>query len=138
MNIVRPPWPFACQYASATFIALSTASDPELTKKIRLRSPGVSSATRVASSNCLGWPRVNGAMKSSSRSWAETASAISRRPWPALTQNSPDEASISRSPRSFQRYMPSARTTILGSCLKSRLGVNGIQYSSSEMRFDTA
>src|SRR3974377_1685639 len=28
--------------------------------------------------------------------------------------------------------MPSARTTILGSCLKSRFGVNGIQYSSSD------
>src|SRR5437773_9233734 len=28
--------------------------------------------------------------------------------------------------------MPSARTTIFGSALKSRLGVNGIQYSSSE------
>src|SRR5881396_4056708 len=30
--------------------------------------------------------------------------------------------------------MPSARTTIFGSDLKSRLGVNGIQYSSSEIR----
>src|SRR6266581_1682275 len=29
--------------------------------------------------------------------------------------------------------MPSARTTIFGSALKSRLGVNGIQYSSSEI-----
>ena len=29
--------------------------------------------------------------------------------------------------------MPSARTTIFGSCLKSRFGVNGIQYSSSEI-----
>ena len=37
------------------------------------------------------------------------------------------------SPRSFQRYIPSARTTICGSALNSRLGVNGIQYSSSEM-----
>ena len=31
--------------------------------------------------------------------------------------------------------MPSARTTICGSALNSRFGVNGIQYSSSEMRF---
>ncbi len=30
--------------------------------------------------------------------------------------------------------MPSARTTIFGSCLKSRFGVNGIQYSSIEIR----
>src|SRR5512140_1937165 len=28
--------------------------------------------------------------------------------------------------------MPSARTTIFGSALKSRFGVNGIQYSSSD------
>ena len=31
--------------------------------------------------------------------------------------------------------MPSARTTIFGSALKSRFGVNGIQYSSSETGF---
>ena len=36
------------------------------------------------------------------------------------------------------QYIPSARTTICGSALKSRFGVNGIQYSSSEMRFDAA
>ena len=118
------------------FIAVSTDSEPELTKKMRLRSPGVSSATRVASSNCLGCARRNGAQKSSSRNWAPTASAISLRPWPAETQKSPDDASMILSPRSFQRYIPSARTTICGSALKSRFGVNGIQYSSSEMRFD--
>ena len=39
-----------------------------------------------------------------------------------------------RSPRSFQKYMPSARTTIFGSRFHSRFGVNGIQYSSSEIR----
>ena len=73
-------------------------------------------------------------MKSSSASCVPTASAISFRQWPALTQKRPDDASISRSPRSFHRYMPSARTTIFGSSLKSRFGVNGIQYSSIEMR----
>ncbi len=52
--MLRPPWPRAWWYASATFIAVSTDSEPELTKKIRLRSPGVSSAMRVASSNCFG------------------------------------------------------------------------------------
>jgi hypothetical protein len=49
-----------------------------------------------------------------------------------------DEASMILSPRSFHRYIPSARTTIWGSDLNSRFGVNGIQYSSSERRFDTA
>ncbi len=39
------------------------------------------------------------------------------------------------SPRSFHRYIPSARTTICGSALNSRFGVNGIQYSSSEICF---
>src|SRR5215831_15883187 len=130
--MLRPPWPRAWWYASATFIAVSTASEPELTKKMRLRSPGVSSATRDASWNCLGCPRVKGAMKSSSRSCAPTASAISLRPCPALTQNSPEEPSMILSSRSFHKYIPSARTTILGSRLKSRLGVKGIQYSSSE------
>ncbi len=101
---------------------------------MRFRSPGVNSATRVANSNCFGWPRVNGATKSSSMSWRPTASAISRRPWPAATQKRPAAPSRMRSPRSFHRYIPSARTTIFGSCLKSRLGVNGIQYSSSEIR----
>ncbi len=109
-----------------------------MTKKIRLRSPGVSSATRVASSNCFGCARRNGAQKSSSRSCAPTASAISLRPWPADTQNRPDDASMILSPRSFHRYIPSARTTICGSALNSRFGVNGIQYSSSEMRFVAA
>ena len=47
-------------------------------------------------------PRVKGAAKSSSRSCAPTASAISLRPCPALTQNRPDDASMIRSPRSFQ------------------------------------
>ena len=56
-----------------------------------------------------------------------------RRPWPAETQNRPDDASMILSPRSFHRYIPSARTTICGSALNSRLGVNGIQYSSSEI-----
>jgi hypothetical protein len=106
--------------------------EPELVKKMRFKSPGVNAATRVASSNCFGCPRVNGAMKSSSPSCAPTACAISGRQWPALTQNKPEDASISRSPRSFHTYMPSARTTIFGSCLNSRLGVNGIQYSSIE------
>ena len=94
----------------------------------------MSSATRVASSNCFGCARRNGAQKSSSRSCLPTASAISLRPWPAETQNRPDDASMILSPRSFHRYIPSARTTICGSALNSRLGVNGIQYSSSEMR----
>ena len=85
---------------------MSTDSEPELTKKMRLRSPGVSSATRVASSNCLGCARRNGAQKSSSRNWAPTASAISLRPCPAETQNSPDDASMILSPRSFQQIHP--------------------------------
>ena len=68
--------------------------DPEFAKKMRFKSPGVSSATRVASSNCFGCARRNGAQKSSSRNCLPTASAISLRPWPAATQNSPDEASM--------------------------------------------
>src|SRR5687768_4730605 len=71
-------------------------------------------------------------MKSSSASCVPTACAISFRQWPAFTQKRPDDASISRSPRSFHRYIPSPRTTIFGSPLKSRFGVNGIQYSSIE------
>jgi hypothetical protein len=73
-------------------------------------------------------------MKSSSRSCAETASAISRRQCPALTQNSPDEASISRSPRSFQRYAVRSRD-YLRIELELAVGREGIQYSSIEMVF---
>ena len=83
-------------------MAVSTASEPELVKKMWSRSPGVSSAMRVANSNWRGWPRVNGATKSSSRSCALTASAISRRACPAATQNSPAAPSRILSPRSFQ------------------------------------
>ena len=39
---------------------MSTASEPELQKNTRLRSPGASAATRLASSNDCGWANWNG------------------------------------------------------------------------------
>ena len=55
------------------------------------------------------------------------------RPWPALTQNRPDERrSACRRARSRGTCLPRARPSS-GRALKSRFGVNGIQYSSSEV-----
>jgi hypothetical protein len=55
------------------------------------------------------------------------ASRISRRPWPSAQQKSPEQASSSRSPCRFQKYIPSARTRSCGSFLKLRFGVKGSQ-----------
>ena len=54
---------------SAIFIAVSTASEPELTKKMRFKSPAVNSAIRCANSKALGCERRKGAMKSSVCNW---------------------------------------------------------------------
>ena len=47
--------PLSLWYWRAIFHADSTASEPPEVKKTRLRSPGASSAMRVASSIATGW-----------------------------------------------------------------------------------
>ena len=55
MTFSRSGWPVTRKYWRASFHADSTASDPPVVKKIRLQSPGVSSARRSASSMAIGW-----------------------------------------------------------------------------------
>jgi hypothetical protein len=50
MIFVRCGCPVSLWYARASFHAVSTASEPPEVKNTRLRSPGASSAIRVASS----------------------------------------------------------------------------------------
>jgi hypothetical protein len=47
--------PVCLKYDRASFHADSTASDPPVVKKTRLRSPGVTDASRSASSTAFGW-----------------------------------------------------------------------------------
>ena len=55
ITFFRSGWPVTAKYWRASFQADSTASEPPVVKKIRLQSPGVSSASRSASSMAIGW-----------------------------------------------------------------------------------
>ena len=55
MTLVRWGWPMSLKYWRASFQADSTASEPPVVKKMRLMSPGVSSAIFSASSTAFGW-----------------------------------------------------------------------------------
>ena len=59
ITLVRSGCPIIPKYWRATFQADSTASEPPEVKKTRLRSPGVSAATRSASSTARGWAYVH-------------------------------------------------------------------------------
>ena len=80
-----------------------------------MRSPGVSDASRVASS-IAGWCENPLAVwaKAKRRICVAAASANSGRPWPMLTHHSPDvPSSISRPSASFS-VAPLADSTITG------------------------
>ena len=55
ITLERSGWPISRKYWRASFQADSTASEPPVVKKIRLQSPGVSEASRSASSMARGW-----------------------------------------------------------------------------------
>ena len=108
-------------------------------KKIRLRSPGVSSATRVASSNCFGCAAQE---RRDEIELAQLAADGLGDLLAAVAGVDAEQArrrvdDLSRRGRSSSTSLPRGRPSC-GSALNSRLGVNGIQYSSSEMRFVAA
>ena len=94
----------------ASFIAESTASEPEPAKKTRASGVDVSDTMRSAS--CSAGALVNGSKHeyvSIVRICSATASAISARPWPTLQYHRLAIASINSLPSLSHRSAPSPR-----------------------------
>ncbi len=86
----------------AIFSAVSTDSEPEFVKNTRSIPGGAISTSRLASSNAIGWPIWKVGANSIVVSCLPTASAISRRPCPAFTHQSPATPSSTCRPSSVQ------------------------------------
>ena len=94
----------------ASFIAVSTASEPDPHRNTRASGIGVSSTRRAASSSA--GPLENGSKQEYAaivRSWVATASAISARPWPAAQYQRLAIASTYSLPSASQTRAPSPR-----------------------------
>ena len=88
-TFVLDGWPVNRKYCRASFHADSTASDPPVVKKTRLRSPGVRLAIRSARSIARGCAYVHSGKYASSDACFDAASASSVRPWPIWLVKSP-------------------------------------------------
>ena len=86
--------------ASAIFIAVSTASEPEFTKKTVSRSPGARPAISVAASTDAGWAADQLDQYANCSICLVAAAGMSLRPWPMLTQKRPASPSRNRCPLS--------------------------------------
>jgi len=84
-------------------IADSFASEPEFTKKTTSRSPGASPAIIEAASIEAGCDADQLVANDSVRSCRSAAAAMSSRPWPMFTQNSPASPSMYLAPASSHR-----------------------------------
>ena len=89
MTLVFIGLPVILKYCLANFQALSTASPPPVVKNTRLRSPGAIEASRSASSIAGGWAYDHSGKNANSDACLAAAWAISSRPWPTCTTNSP-------------------------------------------------
>src|SRR5205085_10380449 len=97
--------PASDQYRRAILVAVSIESEPPLVKNTTEPSTGEMEATRSASARAGEFVRSwNVEYASSSRICAETASAISGRPWPMLQYQSEAVASRYRRPSESQMW----------------------------------
>ena len=112
MTLKRPGAPLFRWYFLAIFTAVSTASDPPLTKKTRDSLSGASPATLAASFTVAG-PTLPPGVKLMSCICSYTASAISFRPWPMFFNHIPEIVSNQRLPSTSSTQTPWALATSL-------------------------
>jgi hypothetical protein len=94
MILYRVGSPFALWYCLASFMTVSTASEPEETKKVESRSPGAISAILAASSRDLGCWKLQFGKNPSSFIWAAATSPNSVLPCPTCVVKSPARPSM--------------------------------------------
>jgi hypothetical protein len=119
---------FCCTYWRAIFSAVSTASEPLLTKTTWLRVPGSTPARRCASSSDGRAGRESG-VYGNWRICRAAASTSRSCPKPTLTHQRPAIASMYSLPDASTTVLPCPATITSGGC-RSACCVNG-RHSSS-------